>query len=159
MHIYTILSDACVQICHAFGLNNSTTTNNNNHHFMALCPVLPGWAEPVLEESNIHPLAPLLIINILYQLPPSTTIHSILPFNLRAWQSFAQPLSKSSLVYLLVWNLHFILHTFPYISSTNHCLLSTTHAHTITTCFAVVPRFCLFLVSILTLSLELLTFT
>jgi len=46
---------------------------------------------------------------------------------------FAQPVTKSSLVYLLVW--HNPLHT-PYISSTNHCLLFT--AHTIATCFAVV---------------------
>jgi len=49
---------------------------------------------------------------------------------------FAQPLSKSSLVYLLVW--------YPpltsYISSPNDCLLFATHAHTIVTCFAVVPR-------------------
>jgi len=28
----------------------------------------------------------------------------------------------------------------PFISSTNHCLLFTAHAHTIATCFAVVPR-------------------
>ena len=50
---------------------------------------------------------------------------------------FAQPLSKSSLVYLLVW--HPPLHT-PYISSPNHCLLFAAHVHTIATCFAVVPR-------------------
>jgi len=50
---------------------------------------------------------------------------------------FAQPFSKSSLVYVLVWNPP--LHT-PYISSPNHCLLFATNAHTIATCFAVVPR-------------------
>jgi len=34
-------------------------------------------------------------------------------FNLRAWHCiFSQSLSKFSLVYLLVWHLHFILHTF-----------------------------------------------
>jgi len=38
----------------------------------------------------------------------------------------AQPLSKSYLVYLLVW--HPQLHN-PYISSPNHCLLFATHAH------------------------------
>jgi len=47
---------------------------------------------------------------------------------------FVQPLSKSS----LVWNPPF--HA-PYICSPNHCLLFATHAHTIATCFAVVPRF------------------
>ena len=61
-------------------------------------------------------------------------------FNLRTWQSFfAQPLSKSSLVYLLVW--HPPLHT-PYISSPSHCLLFTALAHTNTACFAIILRLC-----------------
>jgi len=50
---------------------------------------------------------------------------------------FAQLLSKFSLVYLLVW--HPPLHT-PYIPSPNHCLLFAAHAHTIKTCFAIVPK-------------------
>jgi len=49
---------------------------------------------------------------------------------------FSQPLSKSSLVYLLVW--HPPLHT-PHISSPNHCLLFAAHACTIATSLAVVP--------------------
>ena len=49
---------------------------------------------------------------------------------------FPQSLSKFSLVSLLAW--HPPLHA-PYISSPNHCLLLATHAHTIATCFAVVP--------------------
>ena len=57
-------------------------------------------------------------------------------FSPHAWQSFST-ISKFSLVYLLTW--HPPLHT-PYISSPGHCLLFTTHAHTIATCFAVVPR-------------------
>jgi len=84
---------------------------------------------------------------IFYQLPPSTMIHSILHVQFMCLTVFfAQTLSKSPLVYLLVWNhpLHI-----PYISLPNHCLLSTTHTHTITTSFAVVPRLChLFLVSL-----------
>jgi len=52
---------------------------------------------------------------------------------------FLQSISKFSLVYLLAW--HPPLHT-PYISSPNHYLLFTTHAHTIAICFAVVPRLC-----------------
>ena len=57
-----------------------------------------------------------------------------------------------SLLYLLTW--HPPLHT-PYISSPNHCLLFAAHAHTIATCFAVVPRLChLILVSLSTLYLE-----
>ena len=59
---------------------------------------------------------------------------------------FAQSLSRFSLVYLLVW--HPALHT-PYFSSPNHCLLFSTHAHTIATSFAVLPRLChLILVSL-----------
>jgi len=66
---------------------------------------------------------------------------------------FAQPLSKSSLVYLLVWNPP--LHT-PYISSPNHCVIFAIHVQTIATYFAVVWRLChLFLVSLSTLYLEL----
>ena len=66
---------------------------------------------------------------------------------------FAQSLSKFSLVYLLTW--YPPLHT-PYISSPNHCLLFTAHAHTITTCSAVVLRLCpLILVSLSALYLEL----
>ena len=66
---------------------------------------------------------------------------------------FAQPLSKSSVVYLLVWNPP--LHT-PYISSSNHCLLFATHTHTITTCFDLVPRLChLFIICLSPLYFEL----
>jgi len=73
-------------------------------------------------------------------------------FNLSTWQSFPQSLSKFSLVYLFAW--HPPLHT-AYISSPNHCLLFATHAHTITTCFAVVPILChLIPVSLSTLYLE-----
>jgi len=51
----------------------------------------------------------------------------------------------SPLVYLLVWSSPPHI---PYISSPNQCLLSATHAHAISTCFAVVQRlYHLFLVS------------
>jgi len=74
-------------------------------------------------------------------------------FNLCAWQSFPQSLSKFSLVNLLAW--HHQLHT-PYISSTKHCLLFIAHAHTIATCFAVVLRLChLILVSLSTVYLKI----
>jgi len=66
---------------------------------------------------------------------------------------FPQSLSKFSMVCLLAW--HPPLHT-PYISSPNHYLLFATHAHTIATCFAAVPRLWhLILVSLSTLYLEL----
>ena len=67
---------------------------------------------------------------------------------------FAQPLSKSSLVYFLVWNTP--VHN-PYIFLPNHWLLFATYAHIIATCFAVIWRLChLFPVSISTLFNSLL---
>jgi len=91
---------------------------------------------------------------ILYQLPPSTTIHSILPVQFTCLSSCLYNLCrKSSLVYLLLW--HLPLHT-PYTSSSNNCLLFTTHAHTIATCFPVIRRLChLIIVCLSTLYLEL----
>ena len=98
--------------------------------------------ELVLEEI-FHPL---WSSTILYQLPQSTTIHSILP----VWQSFC---TKSS--FDLFLGLEPPLHT-PYIFSPNQYLLFSTHAYTIATCFAVVPRLCpLPLVLLSSLYLEL----
>jgi len=69
---------------------------------------------------------------------------------------FSQSLSKFSLVYLLAW--HSPLHT-TYISSSNYCLLFAEHAHSTATLFAVVPKLCHLITSILvslsTLYLEL----
>ena len=82
-------------------------------------------------RRNIHPLAPTLIIEhplstfSIYCYPAASSL-----FNLCAWKSFPQPLSRPSLVYLLVWNL--LLRT-PYISPPNHYLLFATHA-----CLAVI---------------------
>ena len=57
-----------------------------------------------------------------------------------------QPLSRSSFVFLLVLDPQ--LHT-PYISSPNHHLLFTAHAHTKATCSAAIQMLChLYLVSL-----------
>jgi len=112
--------------------------------FTALCPGLPRSAGT---RRNIHPRTypdhHPTFISFFHLL--RSTASSL--FNLRAWQSFfAQPLSESSLVYLLVWSPP--PHT-SYIISTNQCRLFATHAHTITACFAVVLRwYHLFLVSL-----------
>jgi len=104
--------------------------------YLDFFPGQPGW---VGTWRNIHPPTPVLIINhpftassIYYDLwHPPCSIY--IPDSL-----FPQSLSKFSLVYLLAW--HPPLRT-PYISSPNHCLLFTAHAHTIAVClFAVVPR-------------------
>jgi len=58
-------------------------------------------------------------------------------FNLRAWQSFSTISHQVFLVCFLAW--HLPLYT-PYTSSPNHCLIFSVHAHTIATCFSVVPR-------------------
>jgi len=91
-----------------------------------------------------HPLsAPSIFYDPLH---PSCSIY--VPDSL-----FPQSFSKFSLVYILAW--HPPLHTL-HISSPNHCLLFTAHAHAIATCFAVVPKLShLFLVSLSTLFLEL----
>ena len=86
--------------------------------------------EPVPEETFTHP--PSWSSSSLYQLLPSTTsttIHSILPVEIMCLVIFfAQPLSTSSFVYLLVWS---VLPHIPYISSPS--LLFAAHAHTIAT--------------------------
>jgi len=114
------------------------------------CPGKPGWAGT---RRNIHPLTPIVVVShplsasFIYYDPwhPPCSIYVLDSL-------FAQSLSKFSFVYLLAWQIP--LHT-PDISSPNHCLLFTAHAHTIRTCFAVVPRLChLILVSLSILYLE-----
>jgi len=110
--------------------------------------------EPILLETFTHfHLAWSSIIP--YLLPPSIFYNPWHPpCSMYVFDSlFPQSLSKFSLLYLLAW--HPLLHT-PYSSSPNHCLLFTAHAHTIATCFAIVPKLChLIQVSLSTLHLEL----
>jgi len=83
---------------------------------------------------------------ILYHLPPSTTIHSILPVQITCLTVFLHNLSPSPL-WSTSWTgtFHFILHTF----FINRFLLFTTHAYTNATCFAAVRILChLILVSL-----------
>ena len=61
---------------------------------------------------------------ILYQLSPSTTIHSVLPVQFTCLTVFSKVLFD---FYLLVWNPP--LYT-PYISSLSHCLPFAIHVHT-----------------------------
>jgi len=76
---------------------------------------------------------------------------------MRRWRDVLDSLlhnpSPSPFCLPLVW--HPPLHS-PCISLPNHCLLFTTHAHTIATSFAVVPRLChSIIVSLSSLYLEL----
>jgi len=67
---------------------------------------------------------------------PYTTIHGILPIQSTCFTVFVHNLSPSFL-----WSTSW-LGTLHFISSPNHYLLFATHAHTITTCSAVVLRLC-----------------
>jgi len=130
-------------------LFSSTNTHNNNR----LRPFVRDYTgEPVPEETLTHP--PSWSSSNLYQLLRFTTIHTILPVQITCLAIFfAQPLSTSSLVYLLVWSPPPHI---PYISSPKQCLLFATHAHTIATCFAAVSLlYHLFLIFLSTPHLEL----
>jgi len=112
--------------------------------------ILDNPGEPVPEETftNSHPSWSSFIP---YLPPPSIMIHGILSDQFTCLSLSAQSPSKFSLVYLLAW--YPPLHT-QYISSPKLSFFAT-HAHTIATYFAVVPRLChLILVFILTLYLE-----
>ena len=89
-----------------------------------------GWCEKKRPPSHTYPDHQPSFVNFLHLL---WSMASLL-FNI--CQSFPQPLSKSSLVYLLVWNP--LLHA-PYMSSPNH-LFFATHAYIIAACFAVALR-------------------
>ena len=106
--------------------------------------------EPVTEETPTHHPDHRPIFISFFHLPRS--IASSLCSNYVLGNLFAQPLSMSSLVYLLVWSLPPHI---PYISSPNQCLLFAAHAHTIRTCFVLVSiLYHLFLVFLSTPYLE-----
>jgi len=89
-------------------LNLLIYINNNNNRFMALCPGLPGWAG---NRRNTHP--PSCSSSNLYQLLPSTTIHSILPVQIMCLSVFLHNLSPRPL-WSTSWSgaLHLIFNTF-----------------------------------------------
>jgi len=128
----------------------NTTTTTTILRLSGLCPGQSRWADA---RRNIHPLTsvvvfshPLSASSIFYD-PWHPPCSIYVPDSL-----FPQSLSKFSLDYLLAW--HSPLHT-TCIFSPNHWLF-TAHAHTVATCFAVVPKLChLILVSLLSLNLEL----
>jgi len=133
------------------GVNMTLSMSDKTHttilRLSGFCPGQPG--EPVLEETFTHSLInhPLSASSIHHD-PWHPLCLIYMPGSL-----FPQSLIKFSFISLFVW--HPPLHT-SYISSPNHCLLFAAHAHTITTCFALVPRLChLILVSLSTLYLEL----
>ena len=83
--------------------------NNINNHFTALGLGLPGWAGT---RRNIHPPTIWSSSN-LYQLIPSTMIHSILPVQITCLAIFLHNLPPCPL-WCISWSgaLHLIFHTF-----------------------------------------------
>jgi len=148
-----------ISLCHFLwqckNIQHVTLTHTYNH-FTAVGSLDFVWdspGEPVPEEtlthSQSHPLWSSVIcyLSSIYYDPWHPPCSIYIPHSL-----FPQSLSKFSLVYLLAWYPQ--LHT-PFISSPNHSLFFSTHAHTIATCYAVVPRLChLIVVSLTTLYLE-----
>ena len=118
-------------------LNMPHTHTHTHNHFTALwilsTTTQMSWYQKKHSPTHIchgHQWSLICFLHLLWSMASSL-------FNLRAWQSFPQSLSKFSFVYLLAWHLQ--LHT-PYIYSPNHCLLFAAHIHTIATCFAVILR-------------------
>ena len=128
----TILTILC-----AFGMGIMCGKHNYSHythnHLMAFDRDNPG--RPVPEET--HPLTPILIIG--HPLSSSSTYndqwHPLCSFYVLD-SHLVQPLSRSSLVFLLVLDPQ--LHT-PYISSPNHHHIFAAYAHTNAACSAAIP--------------------
>jgi len=126
-----------------YSINTYACMRANTHtqtvlRLSGLCLGQPKWASTT---GNIHPLKSIVVISH-HPLSASSIYYD--PWHPRCSiyvsnSLYPQSLSKFSLVYLLAW--HLPLHT-PYNSSPNHCLLFAAHAHTIVTCFAVVPKLC-----------------
>ena len=110
-------------------LTRETTTNNNR-----LRPFSgTTWVSQYQKKHTHHPEHHPIFISFFHLKRSIASSRS----NCMIGNLFAQPLSTSSLVYLLDWSPppHF-----SYISSPNQCLLFAAHAHTIAACFAVVPK-------------------
>jgi len=119
-----------------------THTHTNTQPFYgSLNSVRDNLGEPIPEGTFTHSY--LSWSSVISLLPPYITIHGILPVQFTCLTVFSHNLC-SSFLWSTSWpgTLSFILHTFLH-------LLFTAHAHTITTCFAVVSRLChLILVSL-----------
>jgi len=95
---------------------------DTHNRLTALCPGLTGWAGT---RRIIHPLTPILFIR--HPLSGSSIYYDPQhpPCSIYMLDSlFSRPHSRSSLVFLLVWDP--LLHT-TYIASPNHHVLFATH--------------------------------
>jgi len=133
-------------------MNATTTTVLQQPFYSSLDFVRDNQDEPVPEETFTY--SHILWSSVIpYLLHPSNTIHGILPVQFTCFTVFFHNFSPSFL-WSTCWlsTLHFTLHTFLHPIT----VFFVAHAHTIATCFAVVPRLChLILVSLSTLYMEL----
>ena len=117
--------------------NRGIVSYNNNNRLTAFDPAQPGY---VGTRRNIHPLIPIRI-NVLPLSPfsicngPWHPLYSTYVLD----SPHVQPLSRSSLVFLLVLNPQ--LHS-PYISSPSHRHLFATHYRTSAACSAAISMLC-----------------
>ena len=130
------------------GQTRVTRHSHTQNHLTALFRDCPG--RPIPEETFTHS-HPSWSLNILYRLPPFTTVHNILFVQFMYLTVLFDNLCPGpSLVFLLVLDPQ--LHT-PCTSSPNHHLFFAAHAHTIAACSAVIPMLChLYLISLLLLT-------
>ena len=136
-------------------MRDGRTDTHTHNRLTAFGLGQPGWAGT---RRNTHPLTPILIIG--HPLSSSSIYkdqwHPLCSFYVLD-SPLVQPLSRSSLVFLLVLDPQF--HT-PYISSPNHHLLFAAHAHTNAACSGAIPMQChLYLVSLLSILLGSLSFS
>jgi len=160
---YSTRLSVTLHITHTYRHTHTHSGLRNGPTYVALALWLNGppckWSgvewnpvEPVLEVTFTNSHSSWSSI-VLYMLLSSNTIHGIFSVQSTCLTVVFHNLSPS-LLWSISWPgiLHFILHTFLHLII---CLLFTTRAHTIATCFAVVPRLChLILVSLSTLYLE-----
>ena len=111
---------------------SGNNNNSNKNRFTALFQDYPG--ESVPEETITHP--PSCSLSNLYQLLPSTVIHSILFVQITCLAIFLHNLFPCP-IWSASWSgaLHLIFHTFLHPTSV---FFFAAHARTIATCFAVV---------------------
>ena len=130
----------CNRVRHAHEQVDKETAFSTTHTHNRLTAVDPGLPGKAGTRRNTHPLTPILIIGHLlstYSIyyDPQHPLCSVYVLDNPLWQ----PLSRSSLVFLLVLDPQ--LHI-PCISSPSHCLLFAANAHTNADCSAVIPVLC-----------------
>ena len=113
--------------------------NNIHTHTTVKWPFVRDYpGRPVPEETFTHS-HPSWSSDILYHLPPFTTIHGFLFVQFTSLTVLSDKFSPGPLVFLLALDPQ--LHT-PCISSPNRHHLFAAHAHTNAACFAAVPMLC-----------------